>query len=79
VASYRKFRTQTAATCARLPPLIAKKRRLDASQLPRKLRASINRSTKGDSFSDSELNTTETLFPGTELRLIYDLVSSKNL
>jgi hypothetical protein len=26
-----------------------------------------------------ELNTTETLFPGTELRLIYDLVSSKNL
>jgi hypothetical protein len=27
----------------------------------------------------AELNTTETLFPGTELRLIYDLVSSKNL
>ena len=26
----------------------------------------------------AELNTTETLFPGTELRLIYDLVSSKN-
>ena len=26
-----------------------------------------------------ELNTTKTLFPGTELRLIYDLVSSKNL
>ena len=29
--------------------------------------------------SSAELNTTETLFPGTELRLIYDLVSSKNL
>jgi hypothetical protein len=27
----------------------------------------------------AELNATETLFPGTELRLIYDLVSSKNL
>ena len=27
----------------------------------------------------AELNTTETLFPGTELRLIYDLVSSQNL
>ena len=27
----------------------------------------------------AELNTTESLFPGTELRLIYDLVSSKNL
>jgi prepilin-type processing-associated H-X9-DG protein len=27
----------------------------------------------------AELNTTETLFPGTELRLIYELVSSKNL
>ena len=27
----------------------------------------------------AELNTTETLFPGTELRLIYDLVSPKNL
>jgi hypothetical protein len=27
----------------------------------------------------AELNTTETQFPGTELRLIYDLVSSKNL
>jgi hypothetical protein len=27
----------------------------------------------------AELNTTETLFPGTKLRLIYDLVSSKNL
>jgi hypothetical protein len=27
----------------------------------------------------AEFNTTETLFPGTELRLIYDLVSSKNL
>jgi hypothetical protein len=27
----------------------------------------------------AELNATETLFPGTELRLIYDLVSSQNL
>ena len=27
----------------------------------------------------AELNATETVFPGTELRLIYDLVSSKNL
>jgi hypothetical protein len=27
----------------------------------------------------AKLNTTETLFPGTELRLIYDLVSSKTL
>jgi hypothetical protein len=27
----------------------------------------------------AELNTTETLFPGTALRSIYDLVSSKNL
>jgi hypothetical protein len=26
-----------------------------------------------------QLNTTETLFPGTELRLIYDFVSSKDL
>ena len=27
----------------------------------------------------TELNSTETLFPGTELRLIYELVSSQNL
>jgi transposase-like protein len=27
----------------------------------------------------AEINATETLFPGTELRLIYDLVSSQNL
>jgi hypothetical protein len=26
----------------------------------------------------TELNATETLFPGTELRLIYELVSSEN-